>query len=230
VDAPEQPRAGRHADPIGEPPWGMQLVVHVPKIDPPTHLAVCEATAAAVVSLLADPRAQPDGEWHERVRRWEDGRIRKVVRRARGAPWRATEQLDQVTIDRRGAQVRAFVPGPVDAVPPELAKLQVAGTDLEEQGEPSPADDDTLCIAATPRARMSTGKAAAQCGHAAQLAWTEIDDARRAAWVAAGLPVSVSLPDRRRWRRLTRTAPVRVVDAGFTEIPPGTTTTVAWFA
>jgi peptidyl-tRNA hydrolase len=40
----------------------------------------------------------------------------------------------------------------------------------------------------------------------------------------------VSLPDRRRWRRLTRTALVRVVDAGFTEIPPGTTTTVAWFA
>ncbi len=229
MDLPEPPRAGRYADPAGEPPWAMQLVVHVPKVDPPSHLAVCEATAAAVVSLLADGRARPDGEWYERVQRWEDGRIRKVVRRARGAPWRATEDLDQVTVDRRGAQVRALVPGPVDAVPPEVAKLQVAGTDLEEPGDPSPVDDDTLCIAATPRVRMSTGKAAAQCGHAAQLAWAEIDDERRTAWVAAGLPISVSLPDARQWRRLARRAPVRVVDAGYTEIPPGTTTTLAWF-
>ncbi len=229
MDLPEPPRAGRHADPVGEPQWAMQLVVHVPRVDPPTHLAVCEATAAAVVSLLADPRARPDGEWFERVRRWEDGRIRKVVRRARGAPWRATGDLDQVTVDRRGAQVRALVPGPVEAVPPEVAKLQVAGTDLDDPGDPSPVDDDTLCIAATPRVRMSTGKAAAQCGHAAQLAWTEVDGRRRTAWVAAGLPVSVSLPDARRWRRLARTAPVRVVDAGYTEIPPGTTTTLAWF-
>ena len=68
-----------------------------------------------------------DGEWHDEVQRWLDGRIRKVARRARGSKWDAAAALPGVTVVHHGASVRAFVPGPTDAVPPQIAKLQVAG-------------------------------------------------------------------------------------------------------
>src|SRR5262245_46624693 len=106
----------------------MQLVARAEKASPPAHGAVWEAAATAVAALLTDPRAaDPEGEWHPFVARWEAGRIRKVTRRARGVRWTDAQDLPGVTVDVNGAQVRAFVPGSVDEVPPEIAKLQVAG-------------------------------------------------------------------------------------------------------
>src|ERR1035441_8707111 len=63
--------------------------------------------ATAVVQLLDDPRSV-DGEWHDEVQRWLDGRIRKVARRARGSKWDAAAELPGVTVSHAGAQVRAF--------------------------------------------------------------------------------------------------------------------------
>jgi peptidyl-tRNA hydrolase len=221
---------GGHDDPADQAPWAMQLVVRVERHDPPGSLAVCEAAAAAVVVLLADDRAQPGGPWRPAVQRWTSGRIRKIVRRARGSRWRATAALEHVAVQRAGAHVRAFVPCPVDAVPVELSRLQVGDTDVPERGAAARPHAAGVTIAITPEVPMSTGKAAAQCGHAAQLAWAAMDDERRGAWRAAGFPVSVGDPPVREWRLLLGSAPVRVADAGFTEIPPGTVTTVAYWS
>ncbi len=244
----------------------MQLAVRDDRPNRPEHLAVCAATATAVVRLLADPRAV-DGPWTPFVRHWEDGRIRKVVRRGRGAPFAATGALDHVEVACDGAVVRAFVPGPTDAVPRELAKLQVGGTDMPRtrsaDGTPAPGGDPAtrrgpapgglpaagsatagvsaagdqdpdglrLTVALNPTAAMTTGKAAAQAGHAAQLAWISLQPPELAPvldrWRAGGFAVRVVVPGPDEWRRLVRSAPVAVRDAGFTEVAPGTLTAVA---
>ncbi|MFF5259368.1 aminoacyl-tRNA hydrolase [Actinomadura viridis] len=215
-------------DPFDEPPWAMQLVVRAEKAAPPAHGAVCAAAATAVVRLLTDPRAtDPEGEWYARVHRWESGRIRKVTRRARGVRWPEVQALPGVTVDRDGAQVRAFVPGPVADVPPELARLQVAGLDLADDEEPKPPPEPPYAvIALNPEVPMTTGKAAAQSGHAAQLLLMQAAEADVAAWVEGGALVRVArgIP----WRRCVEHAAVAVRDAGFTEVPPGTMTVIAW--
>ncbi|TDB95336.1 peptidyl-tRNA hydrolase [Actinomadura sp. 7K534] len=215
-------------DPLDDPPWAMQLVVRAEKADPPNHGAVCEAAAAAVVRLLTDPRAaEPGGEWHDAVREWESRRIRKVTRRARGVRWPEAEALPGVTVGHAGAQVRAFPPCPVRDVPPELAKLQVAGLDLADADEPGPPPAPPYAaIALNPDVTITTGKAAAQCGHAAQLLLRKGRRKHVAEWVEGGAAVHLvkDVP----WRSCVKQATVAVRDGGFTEVPPGTMTAVAW--
>ncbi|WP_235017955.1 aminoacyl-tRNA hydrolase [Thermomonospora echinospora] len=214
-------------DPFDDPPWAMQLAVQVEKAAPPVHGAVCEAAAMAVVRLLTDPRStEPEGEWHARVRRWESGRIRKVARRARGVRWREAQELPGVTVDHDGARVRAFVPGPVDEVPPQLAKLQVAGLDLVREESKPPPEPPYAALALNPGVTMSTGKSAAQSGHAAQLLLRQGSRRDVAAWLAAG--ARVHLADDVPWRECVRQATAVVRDGGFTEVPPGTMTAIAW--
>ncbi|TDD38533.1 hypothetical protein E1287_05745 [Actinomadura sp. KC06] len=215
-------------DPHDDPPWAMQLVVRAEKADPPEHAAVCEAAATAVVRLLTDPRAtEPDGEWRDAVREWEARRIRKVTRRARGVRWPEAEALPGVTVEHAGAQVRAFPPSPVSDVPPELAKLQVAGLDLAEAQEPGPVPEPPYAvIAVNPDVTITTGKAAAQCGHAAQLLLRQGRRKDVAAWVDGDARVHLTrdVP----WRQAVKKAAVAVRDGGFTEVPPGTMTAIAW--
>ena len=208
-----------HEDPLDEPAWAMQLALRVEKGAPPSHLTVCESAAMAAVSLLADPRSAPGGEWHEAVATWESRRIRKVVRRARGTRWEALDALPGVLVDHEGAPARAFVPGPVTEVPPEIARLQVGGTDLEREEEPKPPPAPPYALVGlNPDVPMTTGKAAAQCGHAAHLLLRSLG-----AW--PGLRVRVVVPDD--WRRTVAGADVVVRDGGFTEVAPGTMTAVA---
>ncbi len=207
----------------------MQLVVRAEKADPPTHSAVCEAAATAVVELLTDPRAAgPDGEWAEPIREWESRRIRKVARRARGVRWPEVQELPGVTVDVNGAQVRAFVPSPVAEVPPQIAKLQVAGLDLpDDEDDPKPPPEPPYAaIALNPGVTITTGKAAAQCGHAAQLLLRQASAADVTAWMEGGLRVHLArdVP----WDKCVEHATVAVRDGGFTEVAPGTMTAIAW--
>lgn len=215
-----------------EEPWALSLVVHVPRpgVDggPPAHTDVLVAAARAVVLLLTDPRAgDPEAALHAAVQRWRGRRIRKIARRARGARWERTAALEHVEAAAGTAVVRAFAPHPRDAAPPELAALQVGGLELvdPEGWSPPPASGRALTVRLAPGVAMSTGKAVAQVGHAAQLALEQLDPGAVGPWLAGGLDVRVVTgrpvlaPHER----------VDVRDGGYTEVAPGTLTASAGF-
>lgn len=208
------------------PQYVLPLVVRIERDEPPSRTAALEAAARAVLAFLADERSA-EGEWAERVTAWTDGRIRKVLRRARGAEWRRASVLDGVTLEHDGAEVRVFPPVPLDGWPKELARLQVSGTDLDDP-EPPPAPAPGVPVLwFNPELDMSAGKAMAQAGHGAQLAWMRLDAEARKRWEAAGFRLAVRTAPAAAWAALTESGLPVVRDAGFTEIAPGSCTVVA---
>ncbi|WP_328961158.1 aminoacyl-tRNA hydrolase [Streptomyces virginiae] len=210
------------------PQFVLPLVVRIEKAEPPARTDALETAARAVLVLLTDERAHGEGEWAQAVRDWQDARIRKVVRRARGAEWRKAETLPGVTVEGDGALVRVFPPVPLDGWPKELAKLQVSGTDLDDPEPVAATVEPGLPVLwFNPGLDMSAGKAMAQAGHAAQLAWWELTGAERATWQDSGFRLAVRTAPRERWAELSGSGLPVVRDAGFTEIAPGSATVVA---
>ncbi|MFE2721191.1 aminoacyl-tRNA hydrolase [Kitasatospora sp. NPDC059327] len=225
-DAPVPTPAPEDRD--AKPQYVLPLLVRLERDTPPGRTDALETSARAVLTLLSDPRVTaPDGEWAERVEAWEDARIRKVVRRARGGEWRRAGELPGITVAGREAEVRVFPPVPLDGWPKELAKLQVSGTDLEESG-PVPAPGAGLPVLwLNPEVEMSAGKTMAQTGHAAQLAWWRLDDAQRKEWAESGFALAVRTATPEAWTELVASGLPVVQDAGFTEIAPGSCTVIA---
>ncbi len=209
------------------PQFVLPLVARIERAAPPARTDALETAARAVLVMLSDARSLGDGAWAQAVRDWQDARIRKVVRRARGAEWRRAEALPGITVTGKAAEVRVFPPVPLDGWPKDLARLQVSGTDLDDPEPPAGADPAHPVLWMNPEVTMSAGKAMAQAGHGAQLAWWELSDEDRATWRDAGFPLSVRTPDAAHWRELTALGLPVVRDAGFTEIRPGTATVVA---
>ena len=215
-----------------EVPWALPIVVRRSKTNIARHQDVVEAVAEAVVTFLDDPRSQPGGDWHEAVAYWRDGAIRKVVRRGDGKQFEDAAALGCVRLERDGAdgfgsaEVVVFPPGPVQPLPRALKKLQVGGTEFPESSDGTPgvsaARDSVVVIEQSPHIEVTTGKAAAQCGHAAQLAYEQMPDEVRQRWQADGFRVRVVTPEVAIWN--DGDAPVRVVDAGFTEVDGPTET------
>ncbi|MFI9784164.1 aminoacyl-tRNA hydrolase [Kitasatospora sp. NPDC051984] len=206
----------------------LPLVVRLEKADPPGRTDALETSARAVLTLLSDPRVTADdGEWAERVKAWEDARIRKVVRRARGGEWRKAGELPGITVTGERAEVRVFPPIPLDGWPKELAKLQVSGTELDDPTPPAPVPEGVPVLWLNPELEMSAGKTMAQTGHAAQLAWWELNDAERKEWAESGFRLAVRTAPAADWPALTDGHLPVVRDAGFTEIAPGSCTVVA---
>ncbi|MGC9381861.1 peptidyl-tRNA hydrolase [Streptomyces sp. MH13] len=209
------------------PQFVLPLVVRIERAAPPPRTDALETAARAVLVMLGDERSTGDGAWARAMRDWQDARIRKVVRRARGAEWRRAEALPGITVTGKTAEVRVFPPVPLDGWPKDLARLQVSGTDLDDPEPPVDADLSAPVLWMSPDLDMSAGKAMAQAGHGAQLAWWELSDGERAAWRGAGFPLAVRTADPARWGGLTTSGLPVVRDAGYTEIAPGSCTVVA---
>ncbi|MFG3130916.1 peptidyl-tRNA hydrolase [Streptomyces tendae] len=227
VPVPDSPFRPEPGDRDLAPQFVLPLVVRIERAAPPPRTDALETAARAVLVMLGDERSTGDGAWARAMRDWQDARIRKVVRRARGAEWRRAEALPGITVTGKTAEVRVFPPVPLDGWPKDLARLQVSGTDLDDPEPPADADPAAPVLWLNPDLDMSAGKAMAQAGHGAQLAWWELSDGERTAWRDAGFPLSVRTADPADWTGLTTGGLPVVRDAGFTEIAPGSCTVVA---
>ncbi|MBT2445163.1 peptidyl-tRNA hydrolase [Streptomyces sp. ISL-36] len=212
-----------------KPQFVLPLVVRIERAEPPARTDALETAARAVLEILADERSQGDGEWAQAMTDWQDARIRKVVRRARGAEWRRASALPGITVTGRAAEIRVFPPVPLDGWPKDLARLQVSGTDLEDPVEPGEPPAGAALLWLNPELDMTAGKTMAQAGHGAQLLWWEMSDTDRKAWREAGFPLAVRTAPAERWAELATSGLPVVRDAGFTEIAPGKTVVAEGF-
>ncbi|HSD77149.1 MAG TPA: peptidyl-tRNA hydrolase, partial [Solirubrobacteraceae bacterium] len=114
---------------------------------------------------------------------------------------------------------------------PLLERLQAMSSALAAPPERAGAGradgrPGALTYVLNPAAVMSSGKTVAQIAHAAVMAAGE---PRLAAWVARGCRARVLAPAAPAFAAAAAAADcvARVVDAGLTEVPPGTVTVVA---
>ena len=203
----------------------LPFVLRIERDAPPTRTDALEAAARGVLLMLTADR--PD--WTAALARWDGQRIRKVVRRARGAEWRRALTVDGLDVPHGSAELRVYPPVPVDDWPPELARLQVGGTQLDDPVEPSAVPPGVPLVLLSPHAEMTAGKAMAQAAHAAQLGWRSLRRRPRRKWQDAGFPVAVRHAGERQWAAALRSGAPVVHDGGFTEVAPGTATAVMVF-
>lgn len=218
----------------------MPLILRIERNAAPPRSALLEAAASAAVALCCDERSQPGGPWWAEVQPWVAGRIRKVARRARGAHWASVTELPGITVEHRGAQVRALLPWLVTETPRQVTRLQVGGTDLPPD-DADPPPDGLPVLWLTPQPLMTVGKAAAQVGHATVLLAARLTADGRVteleSWAAGGYRCAVRTASPSQWTQLAvgerpeqawqKHGLLLVRDAGFTEVPPGTITVAA---
>jgi peptidyl-tRNA hydrolase len=208
--------------------FALPLVIRVERAMPPVRTDALEGAAQAVLRFLSDPRVTEfDGEWAAAARAWEDARIRKVVRRARGAAWERAGALPGITVVRGSAEIRVYPPVPVDDWPGELARLQVSGTDLDDPRTPGAPAAGTPVLWLNPDLPMTAGKAMAQVGHGAQLAWWRLPPQARSEWMDLDFDLAVRAAGKEQWAELLASGLPVVTDGGFTEVAPGSATVVA---
>jgi hypothetical protein len=198
----------------------LPLVVRIERVDPPTRTDALEAAARAALLMLTTEH----DEWMDAVAAWDGQRIRKVVRRARGAEWRRALTQDGLDVTQGSAEVRVYPPIPVDGWPPELARLQVGGTELTDPDPPGDPPDGMPLILLSPHVEMTAGKAMAQAAHAAQLGWRALSPAARHAWQSRDFDLAVRDATAAEWATALQGGAPVVHDGGFTEVEPDTQT------
>ncbi|MCS4490644.1 ACR protein [Corynebacterium sp. ES2794-CONJ1] len=211
----------------------MQIVLEIPKPNPPRREDLLAAAGIAVVQACLIDEAGCDSHYRSHLEMWYDRRIRKITRRARGAGWRNVQEIPGVTAHVKGARARAFIPTAMDDVDPRLRSLQIKGTDLPPTlPAPAPPPVPHLRVLIDASLRMSLGKAAAQVGHASMLFAGSLDASACWAWRERGYLLSVAEVDALSCAQAAhQPGAITVIDAGFTEIAPGSMSCVAlWSA
>jgi hypothetical protein len=210
--------------------YALPIVIRVERAAPPARTDALEGAARAVLRFLSDPRVTQDGgEWAAAVHAWEDARIRKVVRRARGAAWERAVALPGISVVHGSAEIRVYPPVPVGDWPADLARLQVSGTDLDDPRTPAEPAAGTPVLWLNPELPMTAGKAMAQAGHGAQLAWWGLSPHARCAWLDRDFDLAVRTAGTGRWAELLASGLPVVTDGGFTEVAPGSATVVVGY-
>lgn len=210
-----------------EDPWVMPLVLRTERGVPITHEQALSVTAQAVAMLMDDERTLPGAEWHESMKSWMHGRIRKIARRARSSRWESVvSTIPGIVASKEDIEVFVAPPHRMTNTPNELSRLQVSGLELPHTlHDKGHSGLPQLLIAMNPDLPMSTGKSMAQVGHAAQLASLMLPELEVNAWTA-NYSVKISLEPSD-----FHHAPANCIvveDAGFTEIPAGSLTCKAW--
>lgn len=208
------------------------IVLLVDKADPAAHHDA--VAAAALASVRSYAARQDDAAWDG----WVDGRFTKTVRRAGPKAFTKLAAGAPGGITAVGkARAVAFEPVTYEQMPRALRALQVSGTELPRTGDGPAADAGAPVpvIVLNAGLKMSTGKASAQAAHAL-LAWY-LQAADRTGGADAGdytVPALPAVPATVLVRELDAedfaaladrpgNGPL-IVDAGLTEIDPGTAT------
>ncbi len=175
------------------------------------------AAAVACVREFADDPAL--AEWRPRPG--------KVCLRARNpSQWhQVLEEPHALSGDPDGEAAVAIPPRRRSERGPLLERLQAMSSELEPPPETAPPGDGVTYLI-NPALEMSSGKTIAQVAHAAVLA---ADTGTLEDWVAAGCPAQVLVPPPDAFASACRRDDLaaRVVDAGLTEVAPGTVTVLA---
>lgn len=184
---------------------------------------ILQASSDALHQLLSSE----DEEVLRKVSDWTSGRIRKIVKRARGSAWTKLETLDipHFAGNYNGADVLVFAPMRISEQPKEIKKLQVTGLSSHDDSSMEyKAIQAHLLVRVNQNLNMSTGKVVAQVGHAIQLFLMYGDTAHVKDWTDSGLYLKVV-----RSENLDETATTGIIvhDAGFTEVPSGSLTATA---
>jgi hypothetical protein len=193
-------------------PLRMFLVLRRGAIETLERAAVLGGSAA-----VACVRAFPiDPEWRERPG--------KVCLRARNpAQWEAVlEEPHALAGDPDGESVVALPPRRRSERGPVLERLQAMSTDLGPAPTELEGTHDGVTYALNPELEMSSGKVVAQVAHAAVIAAAELP-----AWAEAGAPGRLVAPREFAALAAREDLAARVVDAGLTEVAPGTVTVLA---
>jgi peptidyl-tRNA hydrolase len=187
-----------------------------------------ELAGAAAVACLR--RFSGDPRYAEALATWAP-RPGKICLRARSAAqWHAVLAEPHALAGAPEAEaVAALPPRRRSERGPVLERLQAMSTALDAApGRADRADDRrAVTYLLDPSVAMSSGKTVAQVAHAAVEAAARADTG---AWVAAGCPGRLLAPDAAAFAAATRCGVrivARVVDAGLTEVEPGTVTVVA---
>ncbi|MDF2498280.1 peptidyl-tRNA hydrolase [Arthrobacter koreensis] len=195
------------------------ILLRVDKEDPAAHTDA--VAAAAVACVLAFARRESDEQWAD----WMAGRFTKTVRRAGPKPFaKLTADAPSGTVVVGKAAAAAFEPQRYEDMPRALRSLQVSGTQLPA-GAPVAARPGSPLIVLNQELKMSTGKAAAQAAHALLAWYLELGPEEAAAFAANPDAAATEVPAARFGElRLGRGAGPLIVDAGLTEIDPGSAT------
>jgi hypothetical protein len=174
----------------------------------------CVLAGAAAVRHLRDH--PPPQEWLERPG--------KICLRARTrSQWEQVRE-DAVTLagETDGEAVAAIGPRGRSERGPVLERLQAMSTELEPLPSELPETRDEVVYVVNPRCAMSSGKTIAQVAHAAVIAADHLPG-----WSPSA--ARAVRPDEAVFDALCERDDLaaRVVDAGLTEVPPGTVTVLA---
>jgi peptidyl-tRNA hydrolase len=205
---------------VSDDPYRMFLVLRRGAIEDLSRAG--ELAGAAAVGCVMNP------EWAEAVAAWR-ARPGKVCLRARNpAQWDRVldEEAYAIAGDPEGEAVLALPPRRRSERGPLLSKLQAMSSELEPPPSRVAPDPDGLTYVVNPQYEMSSGKTIAQIAHAAVMA---AERGGLEEWIVAGCPARVVRPSLPVFAALCERDDLaaRVVDAGLTEVPPGTVTVLA---